>query len=71
MLDLSSMLGILKSANNPMSMMQQIASMDPRMQQVMKVIQDNGGDAKTAFYRVAEQKGVNPDDILNVVKKMM
>ena len=48
-----------------------MAQSDDRMKQVMDVINQNGGDAKTAFYNMAKQKGVNPDDIINQVKSIM
>lgn len=36
--------------------------------QAMELVQQNGGDARAAFYNLAKQKGVNPDDILNQLR---
>ena len=47
-----------------------MAQSNPQLQQVMQYIQENGGDAKTAFYNLAKQKGVDPNDILNQVRSM-
>lgn len=44
---------------------------DPRIGQVMNYIQSTGLSAKDAFYALAKQKGVNPDDILSQVNSMM
>ena len=55
---------------NPQSTLSQMAQSNPQLQQVMQYIQENGGDAKTAFYNLAKQKGVDPNDILNQVRSM-
>lgn len=36
--------------------------------QLASVMQMANGDPKKAFYALAEQKGVNPDEILNALK---
>lgn len=41
-----------------------MAQNNPQMQQVMSVIQQNGGNAKQAFYNMAQQRGVDPNVIL-------
>lgn len=37
---------------------------NPQMKQVMDYINANGGDAKAAFYKKAEEMGVDPDEVL-------
>lgn len=65
---IKSMMQMVKAARNPQAMIHVMAQQNPKMQQVMQFVQQNGGDAKTAFYKLAEQQGVNPDDILNTLK---
>lgn len=65
---IKSMMQMVKAARNPQAMIQVMAQQNPKMQQVMQFVQQNGGDAKTAFYKLAEQQGVNPDDVLNMLK---
>lgn len=65
---IKSMMQMVKAAKNPQAMMQMMAQQNPKMQQVMNFVQQNGGDAKTAFYKLAEQQGVNPNDVLNMLK---
>ena len=43
-------------------------SQNPQVKQVMDYINDNGGDAKSAFYKMCEEKGINPDEILNQLR---
>lgn len=38
------------------------------MKQAMDVINQFGGDPKTAFYRLAEQKGIDPNEVMNMMK---
>ena len=61
-------MNMVRSAGNPQMMLQQIMGNNPQYAQIMNIIQQNGGDARTAFYRMAEQMGVNADDILNALK---
>lgn len=44
---------------------------NPNYNAVMELIKQNGGDAKAAFYNLAKEKGVNPEDILNMARKRM
>ena len=61
-------MNMVRSAGNPQMMLQQLLGNNPQYAQIMNIIQQNGGDARTAFYRTAEQMGVNADDILNALK---
>ena len=65
------MIEMVKMAKDPQAAITQMAQSDDRMKQVMEVVNQNGGDAKAAFYNMAKQKGVNPDDIINQVKSLM
>lgn len=56
---------MIKSSGNPQAMLSQMVSKDP---QVNQIIQQYGGDPKTAFYKYAEANGVDPNDILNMMK---
>lgn len=48
--------------------MQSMINQNPQMKQVMEMVNKNGGNPKDAFYALAKEKGVNPDDILNMLK---
>lgn len=64
------MIGTVQAAKDPMGKLNQIASTNPQMQQVMQVIQQNGGNAKQAFYNMAQQRGVDPNVILQQLNSM-
>ena len=35
-----------------------------QIRQAMDYVRNNGGDARSAFYKLAQQKGVDPESIL-------
>ena len=41
---------------------------NPRMKQVMDYVNANGGDAQAAFYKMAKEKGVDPEEILSQLR---
>lgn len=63
--NLKNMIDMFKSSNNPQMLIQNMLQNNP---QVRNIIQQNGGDPKTAFYNLARQKGINPDEILNMLR---
>ena len=65
---IKSMMQMLRSAGNPQIMLSQMMQNNPQMRQAMNLVQQYGGDPQKAFYALAQQKGVNPDDILNMLK---
>lgn len=58
----------VQMASNPQTAIQQLMSTNPAMKQAIEYVNANGGDPKEAFYKLAQEKGVNPDDILNSLK---
>ena len=62
------MMGMLNASQNPQAMLNQMMSNNPQMKQVMDVINQYGGDPKQAFYSLAEKNGIDPNEILNMMK---
>lgn len=46
----------VRQSKNPDQVMQRLLANTPQYQEIMKYIDQNGGDAKTAFYNMAAQK---------------
>lgn len=63
-----SLLNQIRNAANPQEMTEQLLFNNPNFKEVLNYINQNGGDAKTAFYNLAAQKGVNPNDILSQLR---
>ena len=62
------MFNLLKSAQNPQALLNNMASQNPQLKQVMEVINQHGGDPKKAFYDIAKERGIDPNEILNQLK---
>ena len=62
------MISMIKSSGNPQMLLNQLMQTNPQMQQVMQIVQKYGGDANKAFYALAEEKGINPQEILDLLK---
>ena len=62
------MIGMIKSAGNPQLMLNQIMQMNPQLRQVMEIVQQYGGDANKAFMDIAEKNGINPQEIIDLIK---
>ena len=62
------MANLLKNANNPNAVLQQLVQTNPQVQQAMNYINQNGGDPKAAFYKLAQEKGVDPNLVLNSLR---
>ena len=62
------MMSMVRAAQNPQAALSQLAMNNPQMKQVMDIVQKHGGDPMTAFRKEAEARGVDPDEILNMIK---
>ena len=62
--NLKNTFNMLKMSNNPTATLNEMMINNPQLQSALKYIKDNGGDARQAFYNLAKEKGINPDDIL-------
>ena len=62
------MMDMVRSSGNPQAMISQLAQSNPQLQNLMQLVNQAGGDPKKAFYQLAQQRGVNPDEILNMLK---
>ena len=69
---MQSKLGPAKQAmgmmRNPNAMIQQMFANNPSYTQAQQLIQQHGGDAKAAFYALAQQMGVDPEEILSQIR---
>lgn len=65
------LLNQVKGSSNPNAIVQQWLTNSTESQKVRNYINQNGGDAKTAFYNLAAQMGVNPDTIINELNQFM
>ena len=62
---LNQMAQTLKATNNPQAFANQMMTRNP---QIKQIINQYGGDPKTAFYKYAESNGVDPEEILKMLR---
>ena len=62
---IKNMMNKIKMAQNPQLFLNEMLSSNPQLQQVFNLIKQSGGDPKTTFLNMAQQMGVNPQDVLN------
>lgn len=58
-------LSLIKNAGNPQVLVEQMLNQNP---QVKGILAQNNNDPKKAFYSMANQMGINPDEILSMLK---
>ena len=62
------MMSMVRTAQNPQLMLNQIVMNNPQMRQVMDLVQKHGGDPMTALRKEAEAAGISPEEILGMLK---
>ena len=58
-------LSLIKNAGNPQVLVEQMLNQNP---QVKDILAQNNNDPRQAFYSMANQMGINPDEILSMLK---
>ena len=62
------MISMVKASGNPQAMLNQLIQNNPQMAQVMELVKQHGGDPNKAFYALAKEKGIDPQEILDLLK---
>lgn len=60
--------GMVRSSGNPQMLLQQMLGNNPQYAQVQQLISESGGDAQRAFYSLANQMGIDPNEVLNALR---
>ena len=58
----------VQMSQNPQVAIQNLMQNNPGMKQAIDYVNANGGNPKDAFYKLAKERGVDPDSILNSLK---
>jgi len=59
----------IKMAQNPQYALNQMLMSNPQIAQAINFIKSSGGNPQQAFYNLAQQKGVDPQMVLNELQK--
>lgn len=62
------MLSAIRSSKNPQQLFMNMAQQNPQMKQILDMVQTSGKSPKDLFYELAKQKGVDPNQIINMLQ---
>ena len=58
------MINVMKACKDPQALLAQM----PQYKPIMDYINANGGDPKEAFYKMANEMGIDPNDVLSQLR---
>lgn len=62
------MVNLIKNAGNPQALLNNMISQNPQMKQAIQYVNDNGGNPKAAFEKLAKEKGIDPNEIQKIIQ---
>lgn len=62
------MVNLIKNAGNPQALLNNMISQNPQMKQAIQYVNDNGGNPKAAFEKLAKEKGIDPNEIQKMIQ---
>lgn len=60
-------LNAVRAARNPQAALMGMMNNNPQMKQVMEIVNKHDGDPMAAFRAMAEENGLDPDEILSMI----
>ena len=60
-------ISIVKASRNPQAALMGMMQNNPMMKDVMEITNQHGGDPMKAFREMAEENGLDPDEILSMI----
>lgn len=57
-----------KNSSNPQEFIERYIQSNPQIQNIYSIIQNSNKTPKELFYSIAEQRGIDPNIILNMLK---
>ena len=61
-------INMFRTAQNPQAMFNQMMANNPHYKQAVDFVNQNGGDPKKAFYSLAEQQGIDPNEVMRMFR---
>ncbi len=62
------MIGMFQGKGDPQTLIQNVAAQNPKMQGILKMINESGMSPKDLFMQKANEAGINPDEIISQLK---
>lgn len=67
-MDYNNLMGMMRNIRDPKEFLKQYARTNANVREAVEFL-DKCGDPKTAFYKMASAKGVDPESILSMIRK--
>lgn len=64
---IKNMMNQLKAVQNPQALLQNMLNQNPNIQQAIQYVNQNGGDPKAAFYKLAQEQGIDPESLMKQI----
>ena len=58
----------IRGLSNPQTAINTMAQQNPTLKKALDYVNNNGGDYEKAFFQLASDMGVDPQDIINALK---
>ena len=65
---LQQIINMVSHSNNPMQLMQTMAQSNPQLQSILNLILTSQKSPKDLFFEMAQQRGVDPQQILQMLQ---
>lgn len=62
------MMNTLRTSKNPQQLFLNMLGNNPQVQQAIQMMKQTGQSPKDLFYQMAQQKGVDPQQIINMLQ---
>jgi len=62
------MANMMKTMRNPQATLNQLSQSNPQVKELMTMLQSSGKSPKEMFYQMAQEKGVDPEEILKMLR---
>ena len=62
------MMQTIRAAANPQAALNMMAMNNPQLKHVMEIVNQHGGDPMAAFTAVAKENGMDPEEILGMLR---
>ena len=68
MSQLKQAMSMLKGSKNPQQLLMNMMNQNPQLKQVMDLVKNSNKSPKDLFYEMAQQRGVDPNEIINMLR---
>ena len=66
--NIKQMMNMIRGVQNPSQFLTNLAQQNPQMKNVLSLVQNSSMSPKDLFYKLAQQKGVDPNEILKALQ---